>query len=154
VACFSPRISLIKQSCGPSQFGASSRSSQSSWSNGPVKGLVAATAFAIPSALAASLIDQPLTPSGGWWFVSAELALLFGGVGILLDHNALRRANMPLRQLGEIYQITSVRSALAYLSPLAALLFAVVQQLTSGDASSSVQELVNNASAILPRGGH
>jgi hypothetical protein len=122
--------------------------------NGPVKGLVAATAFAIPSALAASLIDQPLTPSGGWWFVSAELALLFGGVGILLDHNALRRANMPLRQLGEIYQITSVRSALAYLSPLAALLFAVVQQLTSGDASSSVQELVNNASAILPRGGH
>lgn len=69
--------------------------------NGPVKALVAALAFAVPTALATPLIDHSLTPSGEWWFVSAELALLFAFVGVVLDYNAVRSAGGSVRELGD-----------------------------------------------------
>jgi hypothetical protein len=90
----------------------------------------------------------------GWPFLAAELALLFAAIGVLIDYSSVRIAGMGARQLGELYRITSVRSALVYALPLAGILYAVLTQLSSGKTSDALAELVNHASALLPTSQH
>ncbi len=118
---------------------------------GPLKGILAGIFLAIPPALASPFVDDP--PGGsGWLFLSAELTLLFVAVGYVLDYRSVRRQEGDLRQLGELYNITDVRSALVYLGPLVLLLFGVIQGLANGSGASALQELVANAASLAPPG--
>ncbi|HEY2217132.1 MAG TPA: DUF6185 family protein [Solirubrobacteraceae bacterium] len=122
--------------------------------NGPLKGVGAALALVLPLALASVIVEAHTEPRVGWPFLAAELALLFAAIGVLIDYSSVRIAGMGARQLGELYRITSVRSALVYALPLAGILYAVLTQLSSGKTSDALAELVNHASALLPTSQH
>ena len=117
---------------------------------GLVRALWAAAAFIVPSALAAPMIDQPHGTTGGWLFTAALIALVFIVVAVFLDYRTVRRIGLRLRQLGELYRITSLRAAIAYIAPLLVLLFTVIQELRSGHAPSALGDLASHASALVP----
>jgi hypothetical protein len=119
---------------------------------GPLKGLIAGPLVALPPALASVFLDDAPGPEE-WLFISAELTLMFVLVGLLLDFRSVRSRSGDLRQLGELYSITNVRAAVAYLAPLALLLFSVIQGLASGSGASALGELVSNAGSLLPSSG-
>lgn len=118
---------------------------------GPLKGLLAGLFCALPPALARPLIDDPLGASQ-WLFVAAELTLVLTVAGVVLDYRAVRRIGGNLRQLGDLYEITSVRVGLAYLAPALLLIFSVGQGLASGDGASALEQLITNASSLVPSG--
>lgn len=118
---------------------------------GPLKGLAAGLFCALPPALARPLIDDPLDP-GQWLFLAAELTLVLTVAGALMDYRAVKRIGGNLRQLGDLYSITSARVAVAYLAPLVLLLLSVGQGLATGEGASALEQLLTNASSLIPGG--
>ncbi|HEX5763802.1 MAG TPA: hypothetical protein VFY04_11875 [Solirubrobacterales bacterium] len=118
---------------------------------GPLKGLWVGVFSALPFAVSSFALDDPLGREQ-WLFLSAELTLLLVVVGLFLDYRAVRRTGRDLRDLGELYNVTSARATLAYVAPLALLLFGVIRGLASGEGASALEELVSNASSLLPSG--
>lgn len=119
---------------------------------GVLKGLVAGVLVALPSALASLVLDD-VPGAEEWLFLSAEFTLMFVAVGLFLDTVTVRSKGGDLRRLGELYSITSARSALAYLAPLALLLGSVIHGLATGNGTSALQELAAHAESLLPAGG-
>jgi hypothetical protein len=118
---------------------------------GAWKGLAAGLFCALPPALARPLIDDPLGPSQ-WLFLAAELTLVLTVVGVLMDYRAVKRIGGDLRQLGDLYSITTVRVAVTYLASSALLLFSVGQGLATGEGASALEQLITNASSLIPGG--
>jgi hypothetical protein len=118
---------------------------------GPLKGLAAGLFSAVPFALASLVLDDPIGREQ-WLFLSAELTLFLVVIGVFLDLRAVRATGRDLRDLGDLYNVTSARATLAYVAPLALLLFGVIRGLASGEGASALEELVSNAESILPPG--
>src|SRR5262249_35726988 len=118
--------------------------------NGIYKGFFATLVYAIPAALASPLLDSPADARQGWLFISAELALMLMATGLLIDYRTVVRSGMRWKQLGELYYVTSIQTAIPYVSAVAALVFAIVQQLTANDSSAALEELLNHTQHLNP----
>jgi len=116
---------------------------------GPAKGLLAGVFCAIPPALASAFVKSG-AGHAGWVFLFAELTLVFTAIGFVLDYHSMKREDWDLSKLGELYNITDLRSALVYLGPLAVVLIGVIQGLANGSGVSALQELATHSSSLVP----
>lgn len=116
---------------------------------GPFKGVVAGLFCALPPGLATLFVEE-VPGAASWLFLPAELTLVFVAIGLALDFQAVRRIRGDLRQLGELYSITSLRRAVAYLAPLAFLLLSVIHGLATGSGASALEGLFVSAETLIP----
>ena len=120
---------------------------------GAVKALAFTLLYAVPAGLA-SLVTESVTDEG-WPFVAAQLALVLGTLGVILDRATLRRAGLRHHQhLLDLYNVRGVKSAVAYASPALLLLATLVQQLATGEATSAVEQFLKALPGILNPGSN
>lgn len=117
---------------------------------GALKGLLAGLYVGLPWLLAHPLQGDE-TGLRTTLFIPAVLTLMFTSIGFLFDYRTIRRRHEGVRQMAEIYSVTSLRTAALSLIPLAILLAGVIQGLASGQGANA---LVDAASSFagLPEG--
>jgi hypothetical protein len=108
---------------------------------GPFKGMIAGLFCVIPVGISTLFLGDGHRPES-WLFVPAEMTLVFVAIGFLLDYRRVVRVGGDLKEIGELYSLTSIRASAAYLAPLAILLFGVIHALATGNGVSGLSPLL------------
>lgn len=118
---------------------------------GPFKGVVAGLACVIPAGIASLILDHP-SGSESWLFVPMEMTLVFVAIGLALDFKAVGRLERDtIKDITDLYSLTSMRAAVAYLAPLTVLLLGVIHGLATGSGTSGLTQFLLGAESLIPK---
>jgi hypothetical protein len=120
-------------------------------SNGFLKGTALAAVYVVAVSFDV-LVNRWLgeTWSSTWSTRALQLFLFLVVVGVAMDWYTLRKRRLYWRHLIDFYQLRDVKNLVAYLSPLALALFAISQQLLSGEAQQSITQILKSLPQAIP----
>jgi len=113
------------------------------WGNGALKGFL----LSLPVIGGFGLLELCPLYAGptDWIFRCVEVLAFLSLLGVIMDLRTVRKAGLRERDLGELYQLRSVRFGVVNLAPLLIAALGIYQQIRAGNPQGAVEHALKSA---------